>query len=42
MFDGVQADFNRWLFNFKEEATLQSSRIKEADRPAVLLWLDAL
>jgi hypothetical protein len=42
VFDGVQATFNRWLFNFKEEATLQSFRIKEADRAAVLLWLDAL
>jgi hypothetical protein len=42
VFDGVQASFNRWVRNFKEEASLQSLRIKEADRAAVLLWLDAL
>jgi len=42
IFDGVQASFARWLNNFKEEATLQSCRIKEADRAPVLLWLDAL
>jgi len=42
IFDGVQASFARWLNNFKEEATLQSCRIKEADRAPILLWLDAL
>jgi hypothetical protein len=42
VFDGVQASFNRWIRDFKEEASLQSLRIKEADRAAVLLWLDAL
>lgn len=41
VFDGVQAS-NRWVQNFKDEATLQSVRIKEENRPAVMLWLDAL
>jgi hypothetical protein len=42
VFDGVQACFNRWLCNFKDEAALQSLRIKEADRVVILLWLDAM
>jgi hypothetical protein len=42
VFDGVQASFNRWLHNFKDEVVLQSHRIKEADRVIILLWLDAL
>lgn len=42
VFDGVQASFDRWLRNFRDEASLQSLRIKEADRAAILLWLDAL
>jgi hypothetical protein len=42
VFDGVQVSYNRWLQNFKDEATLQSIRIKEADRPIVLQWINDL
>lgn len=42
VFDGVQATFSRWLRNFKDEAALQSHRIKDVDRNVVILWLDSL
>jgi len=42
VFDGIQATFSRWLRNFKEEAGLQSYRLKDSDRVLVCLWLDAL
>jgi len=42
VFDGVQACFHRWLHNFKEEAALQSCRVKDSDRALILLWLDSL
>ena len=42
VFDGVHAAFSRWLRNFKDEAALQSHRLKDDDRRLVCLWLDAL
>jgi hypothetical protein len=42
VFDGIQATFSRWLWNFKEEAGLQSYRLKDSDIVLVHLWLDAL
>ena len=42
VFDSIQATFSRWLQNFKEEASLQSYRLKDSDRVLVCLWLDAL
>jgi hypothetical protein len=42
VFDGIQATFDRWLCNFKEEAALQSHRVVDCDRSLVLAWLDSL
>jgi hypothetical protein len=42
VFDGIDASFNRWLHNFREEAALQSHRIVDPDRTIVRAWLDAL
>lgn len=42
VFYGIQVFSNRWFTNFKEEAALQSHRIRDSDRVLVRLWLDAL
>lgn len=42
VFDGEQATFARWLRNFKDEASLQSHRLRDDDRILACLWLDAL
>jgi hypothetical protein len=42
VFDGIEASFNRWLHNIREEAALQSDRIIDPDRTIVRAWLDAL
>lgn len=42
-FDGIQATFDRWLHNFKEEALLQCNRLDDSsDRLLVCVWLDTL
>ena len=42
VFYGVQATFDRWLHNFKEEAALQSNRVGDSDRLLIYFWLDSL
>jgi hypothetical protein len=42
VFDGVQASLSRSLQNFKEEASLQSIRIKDVDISVVLNWINSL
>lgn len=42
VFDGVQATFDSWLFNFKTEARLQAHRFHEDKRLIFNLWLDNL
>ncbi|KAJ1275686.1 hypothetical protein BS78_05G154900 [Paspalum vaginatum] len=42
VFDGQQASVNLWLHHFKEEAHLQSMRLKESLRPAIVSWINSL
>ncbi|WVZ77127.1 hypothetical protein U9M48_025027 [Paspalum notatum var. saurae] len=42
VFDGQSASISLWILKFKEEARLQSVRVKEALRPTLLPWLQSL
>ncbi|KAJ1254632.1 hypothetical protein BS78_K021700, partial [Paspalum vaginatum] len=42
IFEGHTASVNLWVVRFKEQVRLQSVRIKEAHRPAVLSWINSL